>query len=356
MNSNETQYIAGRGAQLNTFNPFAQQHLVSEHIEGLDEALELDRRTQYFTEFPREIVNKVTSPDVPMLYSVNPYQGCEHGCTYCYARNTHPYWGFSAGLDFEQKIIIKPEAAALLERTLQKSSWKGFPISFSGNTDCYQPVERVMRITRRCLEVMYNYRNALSIITKNKLILRDLDLLRDMAKHNLVHVMITITTLNEDLRQKMEPRTVTAQSRLRTIEQLSKAGVPVGVMIAPVIPGLNAREIPDIIKQAAEHGANEAGYTILRLNKDVELLFTDWIRKTFPASADKVLNQVADCHGGKVGDSRFVKRMRGEGPIAGVIKQLFQTAVNKYMPQRGMPAFDLELFRRVSSQGQLTMF
>jgi DNA repair photolyase len=291
-----------------------------------------------------------------MLYSLNPYQGCEHGCIYCYARNTHPFWGFSAGLDFEQKIIIKPEAAALLERTLQKPSWKGYPISISGNTDCYQPVERQMRITRRCIEVMYNYRNAMSIITKNKLILRDLDLLSDMAKQNLVHVMITITTLNEDLRQKMEPRAPTAASRLQAIDKLSKAGVPVGVMIAPVIPGLNAREIPDIIRQAAECGANEAGYTILRLNKDVELLFTDWIQKTFPSSASKVLNQVADCHGGKVGDSRFVKRMRGEGPISSVINQLFRTAIHKYMPRRGMPPFDLELFRRVSSQGQLTMF
>ncbi len=356
MNTSSSDYIAGRGAQLNTFNPFAQQRFVAEHDEAIDEEYELDRKTQYYTEHPKEIVNKVSSPDVPMLYSLNPYQGCEHGCVYCYARNTHPYWGFSAGLDFEQKIIVKPEAPALLERTLQRPAWKGFPISFSGNTDCYQPIERTLGITRRCLEVMYNYRNAVNIITKNKLILRDLDILSEMAKHRLVHVMITITTLQDDLRSKMEPRTVTGINRLNTIEQLAKAGVPVGVMIAPVIPGLNSKEIPEIIKQASEHGATEAAYTILRLNKDVEQIFVDWIRKNFPDAADKVLNQVADCHGGRVGDSRFGKRMRGEGPVSSVINQLFRTSVTKFMTIRGFPPLDIELFRRVSSQGQLSMF
>ncbi len=356
MNALESSYIDGRGAQLNPFNPFANLQHSKEYVEGFDEILEQNPHTQYFKEYPKEIVNKITSPDVPFLYSLNPYQGCEHGCIYCYARNTHPFWGFSSGIDFEQKIIVKPEAPALLERTLQRSSWKGYPISFSGNTDCYQPIEKDLRLTRRCIEVMFNYRNALSLITKSKLIVRDLDLLSEMAKNYLVHVMITITTLDESLRQKMEPRTATAKSRLQAIEQLSKAGVPVGVMIAPVIPGLNSHEIPEIIKQASEHGASEASYTILRLNRDVEILFVDWIKKNYPNQSDKVLNQVAECHGGKVGDSRFVRRMLGEGPVSSILSNLFRTALNRYMTKRSFPPFDLELFRRVSLQGQLSIF
>src|SRR5690606_15654769 len=232
---------------------------VTEHVEGLDEPLLSSPATQVFHETPKQIVNKVTSPDLGMMYSMNPYQGCEHGCIYCYARNTHEYWGFSAGLDFESKIIVKKNAPALLEKFLSHPDWHAVPISLSGNTDCYQPLERKLEITRGILKVLAQYRHPVGIITKNSLILRDLDLLQDLASDNLVHVYITVTTLDEDLRSIMEPRTASARKRLKTIEALSNAGVPVGIMNAPIIPGLNHHEIPNVLKAAADHVARAAG-------------------------------------------------------------------------------------------------
>jgi DNA repair photolyase len=349
-------YVNGRGAQLNTFNPFDNKRFSEENIEAIDEKYNLDIKTKYYTEYPKEIVNKITSPDVAMLYSLNPYQGCEHGCIYCYARNTHNYWGFSAGLDFEQKIVVKPDAAQLLEKTLQSKRWIGFPISFSGNTDCYQPVEREMRITRQCIEMMLKYKNPVSIITKNQLILRDIDLLKELATNNLVHVMISITTADESLRLKMEPRTATFKNRMKVVNQLSNAGIPVGVMLAPIIPGLNSKEIPNIIKQAGENGALEAGYSIVRLNGSVKEIFKDWLQKNFSTSANKIINQISECHSGQVADSRFGRRMKGEGPIAATINQLFRSAVNKYLPLRGFPKFNSELYRKEIDKVQLSIF
>jgi DNA repair photolyase len=259
-----------------------------------------------------------------MAYSLNPYQGCEHGCTYCYARNAHEYWGFSAGLDFERKIIVKKDAPELFKKFLQRKAWKGEVISLSGNTDCYQPAERKFRITRQLLEIALAYRQPIGMITKNALILRDIDILQEMARLNLVMAYVSINSLNEQLRSKMEPRTTTAKQRLKIVEDLSKAGVPMGVMVAPLVPGLSDHEIPAVLKRVAEAGAISAGYTIVRLNGAIGAIFEDWLRKNYPDRFDKVWHMIQSCHGGNVNDSRFGQRMSGEGNIAQLIKDSFK--------------------------------
>ncbi|MBL0102915.1 MAG: PA0069 family radical SAM protein [Bacteroidetes bacterium] len=349
---NTDNFKKGRGAQLNTANKFLKQELVTEHIEGLDEELNLHGSTQFLMEYPKKIVNRVESPDIPSDYSMNPYQGCEHGCIYCYARNTHAYWGYSAGIDFESKILVKPEAAALLEQTLRKKSYEPAPIMLSGNTDCYQPAERRFKLTRSLLEVLLRFKHPVSIITKNQLILRDIDILSDLSSLNLVHVMISITSLDEDVRLKLEPRTATAVNRLKVIEKLSKKNIPVGVMVAPIIPGLNSHEIPSIIEMAANAGARQAGMTIVRLNDAVADIFKDWISKAYPEKAEKVLNLIAACHGGSLSDSRFGTRMKGVGHEAESIRQLFKTAVRKHLSERKFPDYDLTLFHRPPMHGQ----
>ena len=346
-------YFKGRGAQLKTHNRFLKNEYVTEHIEGVDEPLLTSPATQLFYEQPKSIVNKVQSPDLGIMYSVNPYQGCEHGCIYCYARNAHEYWGFSAGLDFESKIIVKKNAASLLEKAILHPTWQAVPISFSGNTDCYQPQERNLKITRAMLNVMAQYRHPVGIITKNSLILRDLDLLRDLASDNLVHVYISITTLNEDLRRVMEPRTASAIKRLKTIEALASANIPVGVMNAPIIPGLNNNEIPAVLKAAADHGAQAAGMTVVRLNGAIQKIFEDWLRKNFPDRFDKVWNQICDLHGGSVNDSQFGRRMTGEGVLAQSIHQLFKTSKRKYFANRALPPYNLTRF---SKGGTMSLF
>lgn len=348
--------IKGRGAQLNTRNKYLRQELVTEHIEGLDEALELSHTTQYFLEYPKKMINRIDSPDIPSDFSMNPYQGCEHGCVYCYARNTHQYWGYSAGLDFESKILVKPEAPALLEAELRKKSWKPSVIMLSGNTDCYQPAERKWKLTRRMLEILLRFRNPVSLITKNQLILRDLDLLKELAALSLVHVAVSITSLDEDLRLQLEPRTATAKNRLKVIENLSQHNIPVTVMVAPIIPGLNSHEIPSIIEAAAASGARNAGMTIVRLNDSVAEIFTNWIHKTYPDRAEKVLHMIADCHGGKLNDSRFGTRMKGEGKIAESIRQLLHQSVNRFMADREIPPYNKSLFRVPSAGGQMELF
>jgi DNA repair photolyase len=349
----EESYFKGRGAQISTGNRFLKSEYVSQHIEGLDEPMLSSPGTKVFRESPKKIVNKVNSPDLGMMYSMNPYQGCEHGCIYCYARNSHEYWGFNAGLDFESKIIVKETAPALLEKFILHPQWQPVPISVSGNTDCYQPLERKFEITRNILKVFARYRHPLGMITKNSLILRDIDLLGDLAKDNLVHVYISITTLNEDLRRLMEPRTASALKRLKTVEALSKAGIPIGIMNAPVIPGINHHEIPDILKAAADHGALNAGMTVVRLKGSIGKIFEDWLRKNFPDRFDKVWNQISALHGGTVNDSQFGRRMVGEGNFAETIHQLFGVSKRKYFRDRKMPAIDLTKFRR---GGNLSLF
>jgi DNA repair photolyase len=284
---------------------------------------------------------------------MNPYQGCEHGCVYCYARNTHEYYGFSAGLDFESKIIVKKNAARLLEQELLKPSWNAVPIMLSGNTDCYQPQEKKFKITRDMLKVLAQYRHPVSIISKNSLVLRDLDILQDLAVDNLVHVYISITTLDEELRRTLEPRTVSGLKRLKTVEALASANIPVGIMNAPIIPGLNHHEIPAILKAASEHGALNAGMTIVRLNGSISILFEDWLRKNFPDRFDKVWNQICSLHDGNVNDSQFGRRMRGEGNIADAIHQLFRSSKKKYFTGKSMPVYDLTKFRK---GGMMSLF
>ncbi|WP_426583680.1 PA0069 family radical SAM protein [Mucilaginibacter sp. R-33] len=337
-------FFKGRGAQVNTHNKFLKNKYVLDHIEGIDEPLLENSNTQLFEETPKKIVSESNSPDLSHMYSINPYQGCEHGCIYCYARNSHEYYGFSAGLDFERKIIIKPNAPQLLEQYFNKKNYKPVCIMLSGNTDCYQPVERKLKITQALLEVFWKYKNPVSIITKNNVILRDLDLLTDMARLNLVHVNISITSLNEQLRQKLEPRTVTATGRLAVVQKLSEKGIPVRVMAAPIIPGLNSNEVPNIIKAAADRGALAAGFTMVRLNGSIAEIFSDWIYKAFPDRAEKVLNMIRSTHDGKLNDSDYGRRMSGEGKVAESIHQMFKMACKRFMSDRQMPEYDYSLF------------
>lgn len=320
----KNEYLNGRGAQLNTANKYLKNSLSKEHVEGIDDWEISKEKTSFIFSSAKTIVNKVESPDVGMMYSLNPYQGCEHGCIYCYARNSHEYWGFSAGLDFERKILVKKDAPELFKKFLEKKNWPAYPISISGNTDCYQPCERKYRLTRQLLKIALDYKQPISMITKNSLILRDLDILQELAKHRLVCAFVSITSLDESLRQKLEPRTTTAKQRLKVIEQLSGAGIPMGVMSAPIIPGLNNHEIPAILKASGQAGAIWAGYNIVRLNGSIGKIFEDWLAKNFPDRFEKVWHQIQNCHNGNVNDSRFGTRMRGEGNFAELIKHTFK--------------------------------
>lgn len=352
-------FLKGRGAQMNVSNRFfdLSHELRDDFLEYCaKEGDVLDtNKTKYLEVFPKSIVNKVDSPDVGMGYSMNMYQGCEHGCIYCYARNSHEYWGYSAGLDFERQILVKKEAAKLLEAVIKKKSWKAHTIVMSGNTDCYQPAEQEFQITRKCLEVFLKYRHPVGIITKNALVLRDLDLLKELAKDNLVAVNISITSLSEQTRRILEPRTTTIKKRLETVKILSEHGIPVNVMIAPIIPSINSHEILPLAKAAADAGALSIGHTIVRLNGAIGAIFTDWIKKALPDRADKVLHQIEDCHGGSLNDSRYGTRMRGEGKIAEQINMLIKLAKQKYFKDKVMPRLNHDLHEQYKD-GQLKLF
>lgn len=354
--SQQGDFTKGRGAQINTPVRFLQHHFSRDEIQGIDDWEVGPLKTQFFLETAHKVVNKVDSPDIPFEYSLNPYQGCEHGCIYCYARNTHEYWGLSAGQDFERKIIVKENAVDILKKTFMKPSWQGAPISLSGNTDCYQPAERKLKITRSILELCLDCRNPVGIITKNQLVLRDLDLLQEMAKLNLVKVFISITSDDEDLRLLLEPRTASYQSRFKTLETLSKNGIFTGVMNAPIIPGLNDQDTPAVLKKAADAGAKAAGYTMVRLNGAVGPLFKDWLQKTFPDKLDKVWHLISELHGGQVSDSRFGTRMKGEGQFAYLFAQHFKILCKKYGLNKDSLVLDRTLFRRPEQGGQLSLF
>lgn len=336
--------IRGRGAQSKFHNRFFEL----EH-EVLDEFLNFcssegeasdKNKTNYIEVFPKSLVNKVTSPDVGMGYSANPYQGCEHGCVYCYARNSHEFWGYGAGVDFERNILLKRNAPQLLEEKLSSKAWQGETIVFSGNTDCYQPAERKEKIMRHCLEVMLKWKHPTGIITKNALIVRDLDLLRDMAALNIIAVNISITSLSEKTRRLLEPRTATVKQRLKTLEVLSENNIPVNVMIAPIIPSLNSHEVLPIIKTVADLGARSVAHTVVRLNGRIAEIFEDWARKTIPDRADRILNQIAECHGGKLNDSNWGRRIKGEGVIAKQIADTVALGKRNYLQGRKMPTLD----------------
>lgn len=349
------EFFKGRGAQVNTHNKFNKNKYVNDHIEGLDEELYENTATQIFYEHAKKIISTSNSPDLSFMHSINPYQGCEHGCLYCYARNAHEYWGFSAGLDFERKIIVKKNAATLLEAEFNKKGYVPATIMLSGNTDCYQPIERKLKITRSLLEVFLKYKHPVSIISKNNLITRDFDLLQEMARYDLVHVAVTLNSLNESLRQKLEPRTVTGKSRLKLISGLAQINVPVRLMMAPIIPGLNSDEIPTVIKAAADAGATAASFTVVRLNGSIAEIFTDWIYKAYPHRADKVLHAIASCHGGKLNDTRWGNRMVGDGNIADSIHQLFKISLNRFMPGKFMRPLNFSHFMPAVGR-QLGMF
>ncbi len=303
-------------------------------------------RTQFFKDHSRTVIARNDSPDVGFDASLNPYRGCEHGCAYCYARPTHEYLGFSAGLDFESEIMVKEDAPELLRAELMSPRWQPQAIFLSGVTDCYQPVESRLKLTRRCLEVLVEFRNPVFVITKNRLVTRDADMLSELARHGAAAVWLSITTLDAELRQVLEPRTSPPAARLAAIRELKQAGIPVGVNVAPVIPGLTDHEIPAILQAAADAGATAAGCAVVRLPYAVTPLFEQWLERHFPDRKEKVLNQIRAMRGGKLNDSRWSTRMSGEGILADQIGQMFEVARRKAGIQHCNQELSTAAFRR----------
>lgn len=355
--ASKTEWQKGRGAQKNTNNQFSQLDVDPNFFTDLvdEEEMGVSPKTQYIEVHPKTIVNKVPSPDIGLNWSINPYQGCEHGCVYCYARSTHEYWGYSAGAEFEQKILYKPSAPQLLRQFFDRKHWKPDTIMLSGNTDCYQPAERKFKITRQLLEVFNEYQNPVGMITKNSLILRDLDIIQDLASKGLVAVVVSLTTLNETTRRALEPRTASGKQRLKTIKTLSDAGVPVIAQMGPVIPGLTDHEIPEVIKAAADHGATKVTHILVRLNGVIGDIFEDWVHKAFPEKAERILSNIKSIHGGKLNENRYKTRMTGEGNMAEAISQLFKMNQKKYFSETDLPPLRTDLFKR-PGKGQLDLF
>jgi DNA repair photolyase len=354
--------IKGRAAQTNPKNRFEKLSVevftfddwnFSEQSVNEEQGLK-NLSTEYFKDNSKTIIAKNNSYDLGFDYSFNPYRGCEHGCIYCYARPSHEYLGFSSGLDFETKIMVKPEAASLLEKTFRKKSYKPDVIMFSGNTDCYQPVERKLKLTREALKVCLKYRNPVALITKNMLVQRDIDVLKNMAELGILAVTISVTTLNKDLARKMEPRTSSPELRLKTIEALAKNNIPVGVNLAPVIPGLNDKEIPGILGKSADYGAKYASYILLRLPYSVKDIFIEWLKREYPLKASKVISSIKSVRKGKLNSSEFGKRFVGEGELAEAIKNLFHLSCKKYGFNRQKLHLTTDLFRIPDTQ--LKMF
>jgi DNA repair photolyase len=337
--------IATRGAGSNPVNRFEKIELERDVDWNPDD--DPAPRTQFYRDKTSTIINYNDSPDVGFEASINPYRGCEHGCIYCYARPFHEYLGFSAGLDFETRIMVKDRAPELLRNELASPKSKPQVIALSGVTDCYQPVERRMKLTRGCLEVLAEFRNPVGIVTKNHLVTRDIDILGELAQHRAVVVFVSVTTLDTELRRVMEPRTSPPASRLAAIRELSRAGIPVGVLTAPVIPGLTDHEMPAIIGAAVEAGAQFAGHVTLRLPYAVAPLFEQWLSYHFPDRKEKVLNRIRSLRSGKLNDPRFASRMTGEGIFAEQIELLFNVACRKVGLTGRRPDLSTASFRRV---------
>lgn len=353
--------MKGRGAQNSPPNRFGQIHAESdfEHVADDDEYVaELhDPKTQYLPDTSRSIISENDSPDLHFRYSLNPYRGCLHGCSYCYARPTHEYLGLNAGLDFESKIFVKERAPDLFRDFLARDSWNPELIAFSGITDCYQPVERKYRLTRGCLEVAAKARQPIGIVTKNALVTRDLDVLTDMACHRVITVAMSITTLDASLARVMEPRTSTPEARLTAISRLADAEVPVSVLIGPVIPGLNDSEIPAILKAASEAGATRASWNLLRLPLTVQPVFETWLKRMRPLDQERIESRIRSCREGDWSDAEFGTRMRGTGPIADQISQTFRVFSAKYGLDRPITQLDPTGFRPPEpASGQLRLF
>jgi DNA repair photolyase len=324
MNTTPRPAQAARGATSNPKNRFSHLEYLPDPEDPTEERPLL--RTQFLQDDTQSILSRNDSPDVPFTYSVNPYRGCEHGCAYCFARPTHEYLGFSAGLDFETKIVVKVRAPDLLRKELSSPKWKPETLALSGVTDCYQPIERKLELTRRCVAVLAEFRNPLSVITKNHLVTRDIDLYRELASHQAVRINISITTLNATLAKKLEPRASPPLRRLKAIEQLSEAGIPVCVLMAPCIPGLNDHEMLNIFTAAANAGARDASFTPLRLPGAVAGIFSQWLDTHYPDKKEKILNRVREMRGGKLNDPHFGARMRGAGFYAEQMAAMYKVA------------------------------
>jgi DNA repair photolyase len=340
--------IKGRGSAENPPNRF--ELLVHERDPAEADEDAPAPATQFLRDATRSVIAYNDSPDVGFAASINPYRGCEHGCIYCYARPTHEYLGFSAGLDFETKILVKEKAPELLRRELNSRRWQPQVLSLSGVTDCYQPIERSLKLTRRCLEVLAEFRNPVGIVTKSRLVTRDIDVLGDLARHSAAMVFVSLTSLNAELVRKLEPRASHPQARLEAMRQLAKAGIPVGIMVAPVIPALTDHEIPTVLAAAADAGATCAGFTMLRLPYGVSELFEQWLERHFPAKKDKVLGRIRETRGGKLNDARYGSRMRGEGIFAKTIRDVFVLARRKAGIGEHAPNLSTASFRRPDNE------
>ncbi|MCX7399185.1 MAG: PA0069 family radical SAM protein [Planctomycetales bacterium] len=345
----------GRGAADNPANRFLPI-LVEADYEQMefddDFRSELERpRTMYFDDTSRTIISENDSPDVPFQYSLNPYRGCLHGCSYCYARPSHEYLGFSAGLDFETTILVKRNAASLFRDWLTRPRYECQAVMLSGVTDCYQPVERKLQITRQCIEVACEARQPISIITKNSLITRDIDLLRELADQGLCRAAISINSLDQSLTKRLEPACTAPAGRIEAISRLSSAGIPVHAMIAPIIPGINDHEIPAVLKEVSEAGAKSASFIMIRLPLTVETVFLDWLKRHHPTQAAKVESRLRVVREGKLNQSEFGLRMRGTGPIADQISALFNLHRKRCGLTETLPALRTDLFRPPRTSG-----
>lgn len=341
----------GRGAGENTQQRFAQLHVTYEEGEAPSKV-----DTKFFIDHSRSVISRNDSPDLGFGSSINPYRGCEHGCAYCYARPTHEYLGFSAGIDFESRIMVKQDAPALLRQAFMKPSYQPEIMAMSGVTDCYQPVEKKLGLTRRCLEVFSEFRNPVSVITKNHLVARDVDLLAELARHQATCVFISITSLDPKLAHILEPRASAPRQRLEAMRLLHEAGVPVGVSVAPMIPAINDHEIPAILDAAAAAGASRAFYTVVRLPYSVKEVFASWLDEYFPERKEKVLGRIRECQGETLSHGDFGKRMSGVGIWADHIRQIFQVSVARSgIGQRSIPPMSTAAFRRPGTVSQLEL-
>lgn len=345
----------GRSALQNANGRFEKltHELDLSHFEWVDPEDVLTLKTKFFEDHSRSIISTHNSPDLGFSYTLNSYRGCEHGCAYCYARPTHEYLGYSAGLDFESKIFVKTKAPELLREKMMSKSWKPEAVFMSGITDCYQPIERKLELTRKCLEVFNEFNNPVFIVTKNHLVTRDIDILSEMAKKRLISVTLSVTTLDVELARKLEPRTSSPPKRLEAIEMLSAAGIPTSVNVAPTIPGLTDHEMPKILEAAANAGAKRAGYVVLRLPYSVKDIFVEWIKSNYPEKADKVINYIREMRGGKLYDANFETRMIGVGEKAESIAHVFDVFTRRYGLNQERTGLTKELFKRPSDQLEL---
>ncbi|MEO7100220.1 MAG: PA0069 family radical SAM protein [Luteolibacter sp.] len=344
----------GRGASENPRNRFDTMHVETDEDSWIDEDAR-PQRTVFLQDDSQTILSPSEAGDLSFDYGLNPYRGCEHGCAYCYARTYHEYLGFSAGLDFESKIVVKSKAPELLEAALAKSSYKPGKISLSGATDCYQPIERKLQLTRRCLEVLARFRNPVVVITKNALVERDIDHLAELARHRAVAVYLSVTTLDPGLARILEPRASSPRARLKAIENLSNAGINAGVSAAPMIPGLNDSELPAILEAAAAHGASFAGYSTVRLPGAVAEVFENWLDRHLPMAKEKILGRIRAAHEGKLNSLAPSIRMRGTGAAAEQTRALFHACCKRNKLSSCLPSLSLESFRRLTP-GQDELF